>query len=225
MISNRALIEKLMREGHLKSRRIIEAFQQIDRARFVPVELKHKAYLNEPLPIGFNQTMSQPLVVAFMLELLDPRPGERILEIGAGSGWKTALLAHILESKHDVGRKADSHLGAGQVVAIERIKQLYEKAVKNVSQFDFIKRGTAAIVHGDGSKGYAEKAPFDKIISAAAGTFVPSAWKDQVAVGGRIVVPIEDSIKVLEKHSPIDFRVVEYSGFRFVPLISGSNGG
>src|SRR3989344_7987902 len=114
MISNRVLIEKLIREGHLKSRRIIEAFQQIDRARFVPVELKQKAYLNEPLPIGFNQTMSQPLVVAFMLELLDPRPGERILEIGAGSGWKTALLAHILESKPDPRGRVDPYFAPGQ---------------------------------------------------------------------------------------------------------------
>ncbi|MEK7507838.1 MAG: protein-L-isoaspartate O-methyltransferase [Patescibacteria group bacterium] len=231
MSTNQVLIKELIRDGHLKSGRIIKAFERIDRIHFVPDNFKHRAYADEPLPIGFGQTISQPLVVAFMLELLDPRPGDNVLEIGAGSGWKTALLAHIISSlEHDSDenkREARRHAGPGCVTAIERIIRLRENAVKNVSKFNFIENGIATIIHGNGSMGYASKAPFDKIIAGAAGKSVPLAWKEQVRVGGRIVAPVEDTIKVLHKLSPIDFKIEEYSGFRFVQLIldDGRDGG
>ncbi len=234
MVSNRILIGTLVRDGHLKSRRIIDAFEKIDRVHFVPEKFKSRAYVDEPLPIGFGQTISQPLTVAFMLELLDPQPGERVLEVGAGSGWKTALIAHIVgtkpvfdlkDSESGRGKKEQKLARLGHVLAIERILQLHGNAVTNVSKFGFIEKGIVTIVHGDGSKGYSSQAPFDKIIAGAAGSSVPHAWKEQVRVGGRIVIPIEDSIKVLDKKSPIDFTVTEYSGFRFVPLITDSGGG
>ena len=234
MFSNRALIETLIREGRLKSPKIIDAFTKIDRIYFVPEKLKGKAYTDEPLPIGFGQTISQPLTVAFMLELLNPEPGEKILEIGAGSGWKTALLAHIVSKKTSMltgsGRKKGKKeekprpIGPGRVIAVERIKQLHEKAVKNVSRFNFIENGVAKVIFGDGSKGYHTDAPFDKIIAGAAGSSIPSAWKEQVRIGGRIVIPIEDTIKVIDKLSLVDYKVKEYYGFKFVPLVTGAGG-
>ncbi len=209
--SNQILIETLIKEGHLKSRRIIDAFLKIDRVNFVPDKFKKDAYVNEPLPIGFGQMISKPAAVAFILELLEPQPGDRVLEIGAGSGWKTAILAHIIA-------------GSGRVVAIERIEQIQKMAVENVSKFGFVDTGAVTILHADGSLGNPAKAPFDKIISGAAVNSVPQAWKDQVRVGGRIVIPIEDTIKVLKKTSPIDFEVKEYFGFKFIPMVTGAGG-
>ena len=96
------LIESLIKDGYLKTPSIIEAFKNIDRADFVPEECKGDACVNAPLPIGFEQTISQPLTVAFMIELLEPKPGERILDIGSGSGWVTAILAYIVGSEGKV---------------------------------------------------------------------------------------------------------------------------
>ena len=108
MPTKESLIKDLISGGYLKNPFLIEVFEKIDRADFVPVNLRNDAYLNQPLPIGFGQTISQPLTVAFMLELLEPKPTEKILEVGAGSGWVSALLAQI------VGEK-------GRVCAIERV--------------------------------------------------------------------------------------------------------
>lgn len=200
-----------MAEGYLKTPALIAAFRAIDRARFVPEKQQEEAYGNYPLPIGFGQTISQPLTVAFMLEELQPRAGEKILDVGAGSGWQTALLAQC------VG-------GSGKVIAMERMPQLATMARANVAQFGFIEQGVAQVVAGDGSLGYPAEAPFDKIIAAASAREIPAAWKEQLRVGGKIVAPVGESIMVLEKKGENDFEKKQFFGFQFVPLISRGGG-
>ena len=200
------LIENLISEGWLKTPRIIEAFYKIKRADFLPEELKNLAQLDEALPIGFGQTISQPLVVAFMLELLSPQPGEKILDIGSGSGWTSALLAEI------VGEK-------GKVIAIELIPELKEFGEKNVAKYNFIEKGRVRFICGDGTKGLKEEAPFDKILVSATAKKCYEAWKEQLKVGGRIVTPIGNSIWLFIKKSEKEFEEFEYPGFVFVPLI------
>lgn len=202
-----SLIEELISEGWLKTSRIIEAFKKIRRIDFLPDDSKNLAELNTALPIDFNQTISQPLVVAFMLELLEPKPGEKILDIGSGSGWTTALLAEI------VGLK-------GKVIGIEIVPELADFGRKNVAKYIFFKKGTVEIIQGDGSLGYEKESPYDKIlVSATALEFFP-AWKKQLKIKGRIVLPMADSIWVFDKKSQTDFEKKEYPGFVFVPLIS-----
>lgn len=202
-----ALVDELISEGWLKTPRIIEAFKKIKRVDFLPKDLKNLAELNEALPIGFGQTISQPLVVAFMLELLEPREGEKILDVGSGSGWTSALLAEI------VGEK-------GKVIGIEIIPELKEFGEKNVAKYNFIEKGRVKFICGDGSKGYEKEAPFDKIlVSASVQGRLPTAWKEQVKVGGRIVTPIGNSIWLFIKKSEKDFEEFEYPGFVFVPLV------
>lgn len=198
------LIEQLIKEGYLKSPRIIEAFKKIRRADFVSENDKGFAdEYNAPLSIGSGQTISQPLTVAFMLELLQPKKGDRILDVGFGSGWQTALLCRI------AGKD-------GFVYAVERIPKLKEFGESNVKKYRF---KNVEFVCGDGSVGLPDKAPFDKIIAAASADKIPSAWKKQLKIGGRLAAPVKNSIWLLVKKGENDFEEKEYPGFIFVPLI------
>jgi len=200
------LINSLIKEGWLKTPRIIEAFKKINRADFMPKESSDFAQVNSAFPIGFGQTISQPLVVAFMFEKLQPLPGEKILDVGSGSGWTTALLAEI------VGEE-------GKVIGIEIIPELMEFGKKNVEKYNFIEKGIVEFVCADGSKGYKKEAPFDKILASASAKKLPSAWKEQLKVEGRIVTPIDTSIWLIIKKSETKFEETEFPGFVFVPLI------
>lgn len=200
------LIDSLIRDKWLKTPEIIGAFRKIKREDFLPADLKNLSEANEALPIGYGQTISQPLTVAFMLELLSPEEGDKILDIGSGSGWTSALLAEI------VGEK-------GKVFAIEVVKELKEFGEKNVAKYSFVKKGIVNFVLGDGSSGYKKEAPYDNILAGASGADLPPAWKSQLKVGGRMVCPIKNSIWLFVKRSEDKFEETEYPGFAFVPLI------
>lgn len=209
------LIEKLINEGWLKTPEIIEAFERIKRIDFLPENMIKFAELNEALPIGFNQTISQPLVVAFMLELLNPKSGEKILDIGSGSGWTSALLAHIT-SRQKLNNQAIKK--SGLVIAIEIIPELKEFGYKNASKYNFTEKGVINFICADGSNGYEKEAPYDKILCSARAKKIPRAWKDQLKVGGKIVTPIEEAIWEIEKKEN-DYIFTRYPGFSFVPLM------
>lgn len=201
------LINRLIETGWLKTPIIINAFREIKRKDFLPENLKKFSSLNEALSIGFGQTISQPLVVAFMLEKLQPKQGEKVLDIGSGSGYTTALLANIVGNR-------------GRVVSIELIQKLKDFQEKNLLKYNFIKKGRIKLICADGSKGYKKEAPFDKIlVSASVKKEIPKAWKDQLKAGGRIVSSVRQSIWVLEKQSNKEFKKNEYPGFVFVPLV------
>jgi len=208
-MAHNELISSLIRDGYLKTPRIINAFKKIDRINFVPINLRREAYVNAPLPLGYGQTISQPLTVAFMLELLQPKAGDIILDVGSGSGWQAALLAEI------VGEK-------GKIYAIEIIEQLVRSGRENADKYGFVSDGRIEFLHGEGSEGLAEKSPFDKIIAAASSRSLPGAWLEQVKVGGRIVCPIKTSIFLLVKKADKEFEEFEHPGFAFVPLVSRS---
>ncbi|HOL53819.1 MAG TPA: protein-L-isoaspartate O-methyltransferase, partial [Candidatus Paceibacterota bacterium] len=197
------LIEDLIKDGFLQSPRVIEAFRKIDRSNFVIEYLKNDAYINSPLAIGFGQTISQPLTVAFMLEKLDVQPGHKVLDVGSGSGWTTALLAEI------VGEK-------GKVYGIEIIPEIYEFGKANVMRYSFINKGIVEMYCGNGLEGLEEAAPFDRIMCSAAVKEIPQAFKEQLKIGGKMILPMNHSLWLITKKSENEFDSEEYPGFIFV---------
>lgn len=225
-MSHTQLINELIQGGWLKTPRIIEAFKEIRREDFIPEDLKNLAYLNEALPIGYGQTISQPLVVAFMLEKLEPKEGEKVLDIGSGSGWTTALLAYIVSKEPrtknqepNKNQEPRSNDHKGKVIAIEVVPELVEFGKNNVAKYNYIEKGIVQFVCADGTKGYPKEAPYDKILCSASAKTLPEAWKRQLKIGGKIVTPIGTSIWVFEKVKEDEFLSQEFPGFVFVPLI------
>jgi protein-L-isoaspartate(D-aspartate) O-methyltransferase len=196
------LIEAL--KPHIHDERVLEAVREVPRDRFVPPDLASEAWQNVPLPIGAGQTISQPLIVARMCELLQLRGHERILDIGTGSGYHAALLAR---------------LGA-HVWSVERHRALSEQAHANLTAAGI--RNVTLIV-GDGARGLPDTAPFDAInVAAAAGSDIPKALEDQLGVGARLVVPVEtgDQRLFMVERTATGLTRTGLERVRFVPLVT-----
>ncbi len=198
------LVEHLKKDTQvLKSPRIEEALLAVDRKLFVPEELHDEAYEDYALPIGYGQTISQPTTVAFMLELLDPKPGEKILDVGSGSGWTAALLSRL------VGEK-------GSVLGLEIVPELVALGQKNLAK---IAPTNAHIEQAGKELGCSAEAPHDRILVSAAADSVPEGLARQLRERGRMVIPIQDSICVVERKGD-GYTQQCHPGFAFVPLVA-----
>lgn len=200
------LIKKMETNGILNKPSIKEALSVIDRKDFVLPKYIDYAYVDRPLPIGEGQTISQPSTVVFMLELLQVEKGHSVLDGGSGSGWTTALLSHLVGP-------------TGEVIAMELLNSLKAFGEKNYNK---TKYQNAVFIQGNAAKGYRDKAPFDRILISAGATAVPSALLSQLAVGGKLVVPLQDAsgnLLLLEKLSEDHYRKSYYPGFVFVPFV------
>jgi len=196
------LVDTIIFSNVLKSPHIIDAFRAVDRKYFVPETLREERYIDYALPIGNGQTISQPSTVAFMLEKLAPQKGNKVLDIGSGSGWTTALLCHI------VGEE-------GSVTGVERVSALVEQGQENLSQFNF----DHGCIKKAGEKLGVPGEEFDRILVSAAADEIPEELFSQLTVGGILVIPVENSIYKFTKVSEEEIEQEAFYGFVFVPLI------
>jgi protein-L-isoaspartate(D-aspartate) O-methyltransferase len=189
----------------IKERRLLDAFRAVPRELFVPERVRELAYGDGPLPIEAEQTISQPYIVAAMIEAARISPGDRVLEIGAGSGYAAAVMGRI----------------AAEVIAVERHGELVELARERLERLGF---DNVRIVEGDGSEGLPDEAPFQAILCAASGSHVPRALLDQLSIGGILVMPVgepdavQNLVKVVRRGEE-EFQQEDLGPVRFVPLI------
>ncbi|MBI2815529.1 MAG: protein-L-isoaspartate(D-aspartate) O-methyltransferase [Acidobacteria bacterium] len=201
------MVDQQLRARGIQDDRVLQIMRDVPRHLFVPEEQKAYAYEDKPLPIGFQQTISQPYIVALMTELLAPGPNDTVLEIGTGSGYQAAVLARV----------------AKQVYSIEIVPALASQAAARLQQLGF---ANVSVIAGDGYKGWPEHAPFDHIIVTAAPPEIPPALIEQLKRGGRMVVPVGKQSKtqnllVLEKSTTSDHIVGrKVIPVRFVPMVS-----
>jgi protein-L-isoaspartate(D-aspartate) O-methyltransferase len=201
----RSMTETQIRARGVRDPLVLAAMAKVPRHLFVPETLRSQAYADEPLPIGEGQTISQPYIVAYMTETLGLKGGERVLEVGTGSGYQTAILAEI----------------AGEVWTVEIVPGLAERARTVLDGLGY------ANIHyrlGDGSAGWPEAAPFDGIIVTAAAGKLPAALEEQLAPGGRLIVPVGADLQelVLVRRGRRGFERESLLGVRFVPLVRAS---
>ncbi|MCG5052346.1 MAG: protein-L-isoaspartate(D-aspartate) O-methyltransferase [Myxococcales bacterium] len=197
------LIEEIALQG-ISSRLVLDALRRVPRHRFVPAGLRHRAYDNVPLPIGQGQTISQPFVVALMTQLAQVTPLDRVLVVGTGSGYQDAVMAEL----------------AGQVYSVERLPELAHRASDTLRELGY--RNIHLRV-GDGYEGWQEEAPFAAILVTAAPPAVPPALIDQLALGGRLVIPVgeaQQQLRVMVKTAS-GVAETEVVPVQFVPLVRG----
>ena len=198
------MIDEQIRGRDVRDARVLEALARVPRELFVPEDARHEAYEDHPVPIGHGQTISQPYIVAYMTEALRLQPSHRVLEIGTGCGYQTAVLAEL----------------AREVFSVELIPALATEAQERLDGLGY--RNLHVRV-GDGHHGWPEYAPYDRILVAAAADSVPPALVEQLADTGILVIPVgawNQELRILQKHGPrVD--LLGTLGVRFVPLVRG----
>lgn len=203
----RQQLVKIVKKKGITSKSVLEAIGKIPRHLFMDSSFEDHAYQDKAFPIAADQTISQPYTVAFQTEKLEIEKGDKVLEIGTGSGYQTAVLCE---------------LGA-KVYSIERQRELYKKTKYFLNKIGYRPK---YLSFGDGYKGLPNYAPFDKIIVTAGAPFVPKALLGQLAVGGRMVIPVGDESQTMTlfiRKSPQEFDKTEFGQFRFVPLLGDKN--
>jgi protein-L-isoaspartate(D-aspartate) O-methyltransferase len=229
------LLEYYRLMNYAKTQLCINAFERVARSLFVPENQKPHAYNDSPLPIGYGQTISAPHMAFMECDALDIEPGDKVLEIGAGSGYHAAIVAemcapsnHIPEGWKPLTRHYDADAyqrypkRAGRVITIERLDQLASFAERNLRAAGYSDRVT--VIQADGTLGYEPEAPFDKILVTAAGPRIPTALKKQLRIGGKLIIPVgaknfHQDLMLIYRIDEDEWRKENVGGVVFVPLI------
>ncbi|MGB9938180.1 MAG: protein-L-isoaspartate O-methyltransferase [Methanobacterium sp.] len=210
MINERKeMVRRLSEGGYIKTGKVKKAMEEVPREEFIPTSNMPYAYVDRPLPIGEGQTISAPHMVAMICEILELEEGMNVLEIGAGFGYNAAVVAKILGEK-------------GHLYSIERIESLAQIAKDNLKKIGL--ENNVSVIVGDGTKGYKEEAPYDRIYGTASAPSVPEPLKEQLKVGGVMLIPVGEQhyfqdLVYIKRESEDEYKKRSISGVAFVPMI------
>ena len=197
------MVELQLRARQISDSKVLKAMRAVPRHMFVPLKYKENAYDDTPLPIGYGQTISQPFTVAFQTQLLEINKGDKILEIGTGSGYQAAVLCEM----------------GAKVFTIERIRELYRKTSAFLPSINYFPK---KMIYGDGYQGYEKEEPFDGIIVTAGASKIPEKLLLQLKIGGRMVIPVGENTQKMVlylKKSASEFDIENFGDFQFVPML------
>ncbi len=209
MTTKQEMIEKQLKGRNISAPQVLQAMAEVDRSLFVPEDMQDKAYEDRPLPIGKDQTISQPYIVAYMAEELELKKTDKVLEVGTGCGYNAAVISRLVS----------------QVYSVEIIEWLAALAKENLARTDY---DNISIRHGDGYSGWKEEAPFDAILLTAAPVAIPKPLKDQLKIGGKILAPvgrINQELVLLKKTGEETFEEKKLLPVRFVPMTGRADKG
>lgn len=209
-IDNNNLINELQNLGYLKSQELTSAFLKYKREYFLEDNQKENAYLNIPIKLENKKISPSPIIVSFLLELLELRAGDKVLEIGSGNGWQSALICHLI--KHERGLLDDED-GRYGMVALEDNEELKNKLEKNLSHLDFFESNIVKVVLGEYEKGFEEDGPYDKIVIWHEVDQVSKNWNDQLAIGGKIGFVSKKHIVIMTKLDKNNFSTKQFYGY------------
>lgn len=206
--NRRKLVDNLEKREYIKSSKVRKAFLEVPREEFVPSKVKKEAYADRPLPIGQGQTISAPSMIAIMLEVIDLESGQKVLEIGTGSGYNATLLAETVGTE-------------GEVFTVERLKSIGETGRKNLKDSGYEE---VEVIIGDGTKGYSKEAPWDRILLTACAPEVPDPLVKQLGEGGKLAAPVgqhymSQTLTVIKKLKDGGTEETKHGGCAFVPLV------
>jgi len=204
-----SLVDKLLNQGYIRTERVKDAMLKVPREEFIPPENRPYAYADQPLPIGSGQTISAPHMVAMICEKLDLTEGMKVLEIGTGFGYNAAVVAELLGSE-------------GHLFTIERLESLAEQSRDNLERTGYSDKVT--VITGDGTLGYPEEAPYDRIYATASAPEIPEPLKEQLKIGGKLILPVGSidyfqELVCVERISTDEFKTRRLGGVVFVPMI------
>ena len=204
-----SLVDKLLNQGYIRTEKVKTAMLKVPREEFIPPENKPYAYADQPIPIGSGQTISAPHMVAMICEKLNLTEGMKVLEIGTGFGYNAAVVAELLGSE-------------GHLFTIERLESLAEQAKDNLERTGYSDKVT--VITGDGTLGYPEEAPYDRIYATASAPEIPEPLKEQLKIGGKLILPVGSidyfqELVCVERISADEFKTRRLGGVVFVPMI------
>ena len=203
------LVDKLLNQGYIRTDKVKKAMMKVPREEFIPPENRAYAYADQPLPIGSGQTISAPHMVAMICEKLDLTEDMKVLEIGTGFGYNAAVVAELLGSE-------------GHLFTIERLESLAEQSRDNLERTGYSDKVT--VITGDGTLGYPEEAPYDRIYATASAPEIPEPLKEQLKIGGKLILPVGSidyfqELVCVERISADEFKTRRLGGVVFVPMI------
>ena len=214
--SNIDLVNELKKYGYLKTEKVTNAFLKHKREEFVMEGNIEKIYNNSPFYLKEKRNIVQPLIAAFMIELMELKAGDKVLEIGTSTGWQTAIISDLIEHEGGLAQDEDGRYG---MVSVEEDKELFDFAQNKIKSLGNFEKKITNIINGDFAKGFDDESPYDKIIVWFSCSDISKHWEDQLSIGGKMVLAMDKKIVLINKKGKNEYEKRQYFGYKLDNLV------